>query len=401
MKRLFSDQYREIARTAVIVLLIGVLMVGALIYVDRISGFISQVLSAMMPFFIGGALAFIQLPIAKWLESVLAGTLYRRKPKARTLRLLSSLLSLLLLIALISLFVQILLPQIISSVGSLVRQITTFVNENNDQVNSVLKQLGFIDAQADPLNTAWQNLLSTMTTYVDVLPTILRTSYNVVYSFIFRLFIGLITSFYLLADRDRIVRAAKRILFASIRRDRYDVLTAWISRANGIFAGFTTGKIVDSIIIGVLCYLGMLVMQLEYAVLISVVIGITNILPFFGPFIGAIPSILILLIINPSSALKFGIFILVLQQVDGNIIGPRILGNYVGMSPLLTMVSIILGSSLFGFVGMLLGVPICALLYTIIHTVVDTRLAGRELPPGLNPPKEKPPRSIIHRKQKA
>ena len=199
-------------------------------------------------------------------------------------------------------------------------------------------------------------------------------------TFLLKLLIGLIVSFYLLADSRRISRVCKKICYALAERNRADRMIYWTRKASRIFAGFTTGKIVDSLVVGIICYFMMLLMGLEYPLIISVVIGVTNVLPFFGPFIGAVPSILILLIVNPMSALKFAIFILILQQVDGNVIGPKILGDYTGISPLLTMAAILLGSGLLGFVGLIISVPLCALVYAMAQVYLEERLQKKGLP---------------------
>ncbi|MBQ8162165.1 MAG: AI-2E family transporter [Clostridia bacterium] len=354
-------------------------MIAVLIYFDRISGFVGQCIDALVPFFIGGALAFILLPLVRRLETFF-NRLCRKKPHPRGMRMLAVAISLVCLLLLIGLFMSILLPQISSSIQSVVRQVTRYVNENDETVTEYLKMIGLVDLEVDPLNSAWQNILTSATNYLGFVPTILMTSYNVLYSLIFRLFIGMITCFYLLTDRDRLARQMKKISYALFSRSHADRLIYWTRHANKIFGGFTTGKIVDSLIIGVICYIMMLIMGLEYSVLISVLIGVTNILPFFGPFIGAIPSILILLIVNPASALKFAIFILILQQVDGNVIGPKILGDYTGISSLWTMFAIILGSALFGFVGMLISVPVFALIYAILRTATDAKLRRKQMP---------------------
>ena len=380
MKSLIPEEYRKASRAAMVVIAFAVALVAVLIYLDRLSAFAGSVLTTLAPFFIGGALAFVQMPIDRRLSSLLRKTLYRTKPEAKSLRLVSALLSLLLVILLLALFFYILLPQVFNSLETLVNQITRFVNENDESINAALKQFGLVKEDVDPLNSAWQNILSYATNYASLLPSLLRTSYNVVYRFIFWLFIGLIVSFYLLMDRERLARQGKKLCYAMMKRETCERFIYWMRRANRTFAGFTTGKIIDSIIVGIICYVFMLITGMSYSVLISVLVGVTNILPFFGPFIGAIPSILILLIVDRPSALKFAIFILVLQQVDGNIIGPKILGDYTGISPLLTMVAIILGSALFGFVGMLISVPVCAVLYAIFKTVMNQRLEAKGLP---------------------
>ena len=159
--------------------------------------------------------------------------------------------------------------------------------------------------------------------------------------------------------------------------------------ANRVFGGFIIGKIIDSSIIGVLCFVCMTLLRLPFAVLISVIVGVTNIIPFFGPFIGAVPSILILLIVDPIAALKFAVFVLLLQQFDGNILGPKILGDSTGLSALWVLVAIIVSGGLFGFAGMVVGVPVFAVLYALASSFFARRLRekgideeGNPLPPA-------------------
>ena len=149
---------------------------------------------------------------------------------------------------------------------------------------------------------------------------------------------------------------------------------------NETFGGFINGKIIDSIIIGILCFFAMTVLKLPMAILISVVVGVTNIIPFFGPFIGAIPSILILLIVEPIAALKFAIMVLVLQQLDGNVIGPKILGKTTKLASFWVMFAIIVGGGLFGLPGMILGVPVFAIIYANTSGAINSKLREKEMP---------------------
>ena len=378
MKKWIPDEYRPLARMIIAVIFAAVLLIGAMVYLDRITGFLSQLVGIVTPFLIGGALAFIQMPIARRMEEFLLRHIFRKKT-SRAARVISAVISMLVVVLFLLIFLNILLPQVIESANTLVKQVTAFVDANDDQINSILKRAGLISDDVDPLNSVWQNILSSATNYVGLLPTVLKTSYNLVYSVVFKTLIGLIVSFYLLIDSKRISRKCKKVVYAVMEREKADQFLLWCRRANRLFAGFTTGKIVDSIVMGILCYICMLVLGLEYATLISVIVGVTNVLPFFGPFIGAIPSILILAIVNPVSALKFAILILVLQQLDGNVIGPKILGDYVGISPLLTMAAILVGSGLWGFTGLIIAVPLCALIYAIIHTYVDGQLTAKGL----------------------
>ena len=201
-----------------------------------------------------------------------------------------------------------------------------------------------------------------------------------IYTLVFQMFVGMIAAFYLLMDKEKFSSQIKKLCYGLFKPKTCEILIYWTRRAHKIFSGFITGKILDSMIIGMFCYAGMVLFRIEYPLLISVIVGVTNIIPFFGPFIGAIPSVLILLIVNPLSALWFLVFILILQQIDGNVIGPFILGDYVGLSPFWIMLAIMVGSGLFGFAGMLLSVPLFALVYAIVRATVEARLKAHNLP---------------------
>ncbi len=152
------------------------------------------------------------------------------------------------------------------------------------------------------------------------------------------------------------------------------------TKSNEIFGGFIIGKIIDSAIIGVLCFFGLSILDMPYVMLVSVIVGVTNVIPFFGPYIGAVPSAILILLSDPMKGLYFIIFILVLQQFDGNILGPKILGNSTGLSAFWVIVAILLGGGLFGFVGMVMGVPTFAVLYYIAEMILDNRLKRKSLP---------------------
>ena len=186
-----------------------------------------------------------------------------------------------------------------------------------------------------------------------------------------------ISSIYMLLSKNVLSRQAQKLTYAVLPVKKANHFLAVCSRANRIFSGFLNGKILDSAIIGVLCFILTVLLRIDFAVLISVVIGVTNIIPFFGPIVGAIPCIFILLIVDPWQALRFSILVLGLQQFDGNILGPKILGDSTGISAFWVLVSIVIGGGLFGFPGMLLGVPTFAVLYSLLGDWVRSRLKAK------------------------
>ena len=172
---------------------------------------------------------------------------------------------------------------------------------------------------------------------------------------------------------------AKKILYSMFRKDQADVISHYTQLANQMFSGFIVGKIVDSTIIGVICFLFMSIFQFPYALLVSLIVGVTNVIPVFGPYIGAVPSVLLILIVNPVQAIYFAIWIIVLQQLDGNVIGPAILGESTGLSAFWVLFAILLFGGLWGILGMLVGVPLFALIYQIISDIVNARLERRKM----------------------
>ena len=196
------------------------------------------------------------------------------------------------------------------------------------------------------------------------------------------LLIGFIISAYILYSKEPFLGQTKKILYAFVPVSRTNGMLNTLREAHKVFGGFFIGKILDSAIIGLLCFIGMTVFRLPYALLVSAIVGVTNIVPFFGPFIGAIPSAFLILMVDPWKCLYFIIFIIVLQQFDGNILGPRILGNATGLSGFWVIFAILVGGGFFGFVGMVVGVPLFAVVYIALKRRIDKSLANKKLPTG-------------------
>ena len=197
--------------------------------------------------------------------------------------------------------------------------------------------------------------------------------FNVI-SEVFNMLIGVIVSVYILYSKEIFARQCKKAVYALFRADRANMVLHITTKSNEIFGGFVIGKILDSAIIGLLCFIGLTILNMPYTMLVSVIVGVTNVIPFFGPYIGAIPSTILIALEDPMKGVYFLIFILVLQQFDGNILGPKILGNSTGLSAFWVVTSILLGGGLFGFVGMVMGVPTFAVIYYIVDMILDNKL---------------------------
>ena len=197
---------------------------------------------------------------------------------------------------------------------------------------------------------------------------------------VYNLVIGIIVSVYILSDSETFAANAKRILYSLLTPEAAKKLLEGLDFTDRTFVGFLNGKLLDSAIIGLICYIVCAILNMPYALLVSVMVGVTNIIPFFGPFIGAVPSAIVILMVSPVKCLIFIIFVIILQQVDGNIIGPKILGSSVVINGFWVMFSIILGAGLFSFWGMLLGVPVFVVIYTAINNAIDRKLRRSDLP---------------------
>ena len=199
-------------------------------------------------------------------------------------------------------------------------------------------------------------------------------------NFLLDLLVGIIASVYLLATKERCAANARRLVCGLFSRTNAGWVLRAVKKVDEIFSGFVRGKLLDSLIIGILCFICCSIFGFPYTPLVSVIVGVTNVIPFFGPFLGATPSIFLILLVSPIQAVYFALFVLALQQLDGNVIGPLILGDKTGISSLWVIIAILVGGSFFGVAGMFFGVPVCACILSAVNFIVETRLRRRDLP---------------------
>lgn len=342
--------------------------------ISYISSTFKRLLTILSPFVWGCGFAYLMWLMADWMEKTFLKKLsYKKK------RILSSFLSLLAFLLVVSSFFFVIIPQLISSI----MQIYTLISENSGNLLKFVEMLAdkfslSEDFYAD-LNGFVNDLLANVLTFVKERgPAIFSSAVDSAKGFM-NIIIGLVVALYILLDRDHLKGTASNVFRAYLNESQYDYLCHALSLTNNKISNFISGKLWDSLIIGVICFVVMNILGMEYSLLISFIVGITNIIPFFGPFIGAIPSIFILLIVSPIHALEFMIWILILQQIDGNIIGPKILGGSVGLSSLWIMFAILVGGGYFGVLGMVLGVPLFAAFYFLFRDHIHTKLKEKGL----------------------
>lgn len=384
MKSQLSQEFKMRTISNILVIAAGVGIITLVWRFSAIAKVLNTITGILFPFLLGIAFAFILTPIVTRTERLLQHRIFN-KSRPKLARAVGIFVAYAILILAVGSFVYLLVPQLIQSLRSVTSYISMYWNLHAGEINALISEIASFAGQdsydlASTIQKLISEAVSQMLSYSNILISNVVSISMTISSFLMQIFIALCAGIYLLIEKERFAAQSKKILCAFMPTNIVMLLVKWTRRCHSIFAGFINGKILDSVIIGILCYLTMLFLKIEYALLISVVVGITNILPFFGPFIGAVPSILILLLIDPFQALKFAVLILVLQQIDGNIIGPRVLGDSLGLSPFWIMLSIIVGSGLFGFAGILLGVPVFALIYAIVQAVVEYRLTLRGLP---------------------
>ena len=359
-----------------------------LLRIDDISVGVSKVIDVLKPILYGMVIAYLLNPIVKqidwWLIPQLKKKMSQEKAK-KVSRSVGVFAALVMLLALILALCNMLIPELYKSIRDMVQTLPGQISDMVTKIISIQKDTSPAGVMARNLlekgSDALQNWIKQdlLTKVNEVMSNLTVGIINFV-SEILNFLIGLIVSVYILFSKETFSAQSKKIVYAVFRTDHANMILHLTKKSNEIFGGFIIGKIIDSMIIGVLCFIGLSFLNMPYTMLVSVIVGVTNVIPFFGPYIGAIPSTLLILLANPIKGIYFLIFILLLQQLDGNFIGPKILGNSTGLSSFWVIFSILLGGGLFGFLGMLLGVPTFAVIYYIIELIIDGRLHRKNLP---------------------
>lgn len=333
---------------------------------------IANISKILRPFIIGFAIAYLlNIPVRYMEEKVFA--------KCKAKRGLSILTVYVIAIALFGILLGAVVPQVIQSVVDLANNTELYLKNLNSVMAWAADKFGIDPSELEPLVLSYTDVLKkAVALLTTALPQVLNVGVAIGNGLVTTI-TALIASIYMLGSKNSLISQLKRLTYATLDKPKADNVLRISRQANAIFSGFIGGKIIDSVIIGILCFIGMRILSMQYALLISIVIGVTNVIPFFGPFIGAVPSVMILLIVDPWDAIYFAIFVLALQQFDGNILGPKILGDSTGLSAIWVLVAIIVGGGLFGFTGMLLGVPTFAVLYALTKEWVAKQLQQKGL----------------------
>lgn len=380
MKINWDKKYTTIATYAFIVICLSLVFANILSQIDMFTSKMGQIMGVFQPFIIGFVIAYLLNFILKFFEDKIFSAKPIKKYIKKPMRGVSILLSYVTAGLILYVFMQFLVPQLAESIKGLINDIPKYIYDFTNYMDRSLKEMDINPEYMALIN----NKISEITNWtVQILTNLIPIIGNIFMTFassVWNIILGIIISIYLLIDKEKFFALGKKVTKALFNEKHSGIILDLADRTNQTFGRFIGGKIIDSAIIGVLTFIILGIFKMPYALLISVIIGVTNIIPFFGPFIGAIPSAIIIMFVSPIQALWFLLIVLVIQQVDGNIIGPKILGDSIGISAFWILFAILVAGKLFGLVGMIIGVPMFALIYSIVKDIIETRLAQKGLP---------------------
>lgn len=375
--------------TIFVVIAACIIFYFALLRLPAISGVFKEIFGVLKPIVYGLAIAYLLNPIVDFVEEHLRPFLEKKLQDQKRIHAISRGTGifagvLVLLFIIIALF-NMMIPELYGSIRDMILTVPSQLNQLVDKVMEM-------NSQDSTLGQLLSNILKEATDFIQTwMRTDLLNQINVVMSNLtvgviniiselLNVVIGIIISIYVLFSKEKFASQSKKLVYAVFKPSHANMILHLTIKSNEIFGGFIIGKIIDSAIIGVLCFIGLSMLKMPYTLLVSVIVGVTNVIPFFGPYIGAIPSAILIMLTDPKMGIYFILFILVLQQLDGNVIGPKILGDSTGLSAFWVVFAILLGGGLFGVIGMILGVPTFAVIYYIINMLINHMLEKKKLP---------------------
>lgn len=381
------EKNRSYFTIAIYTFITAVAIIICYLVLSNLKGFgdnFSSVLGVFTPFILGIAIAYILNPLMMWIERHLSkiDRLNSRKKLKRTLSVSATLL---VFLAALYGFFALVLPTVSQSIGTLLTNLSTYYNNMETIIyNFATEHLDKMDLTNEQIDSFINSLIAEINKGSALISGLLPQTINIIVGFTAKLtniLIALIVTIYFLAGKETFLAQVKKTLYAFTNTAKSQYTMNLADKANKIFNGYVSGSILDSLVIGILTFVILCIFHIEYAALISLIVGVTNIIPFLGPFIGAIPSAILLLLVDPKQCLIFIIIIIVLQQIDGNIIKPRILGQSTGLSSFWVIFAVFVSGKLFGAVGMFVGVPIFAVIYLLFKELVESRLSKKSLSP--------------------
>ncbi len=385
MKFEWNKRYNTYAAYAVGVLIAAVIFIFILLRWDEFGSVLSQIINVCKPLIYAIGIAYLLWPMLTFFEKKVFAGLEKKAPRRKVVRVLSLICTYIIFLLLLTLFFGTVIPQISSSFTMLMDRMSQYISTAQTWIDDFIGQTTFIDAEfVNGLVDRLNDLINQLITWIyDNFRRALSgvTSYAATFATeIWNIVLGIIFAVYFLLFKENLLAQIKKLFVSLLSESAYEKAAHYAHLTDHTFGGFINGKVLDSLIIGILCFILMSIFRMPYAPLISLIVGITNVIPFFGPFIGAVPSAFFVFIADPGMTLWFILLIFLLQQLDGNVIGPKILGDFIGISPLWVIVSITVMGGLLGIFGMFLGVPTFAVIYAFIKEITEKNLDKKGLP---------------------
>lgn len=377
MKNILGDKFKEYWGIVTYV----VVLVYAIFNFSNLISCVKGIIGIISPFIVGIAIEFVLNLVMKIFEEKIFNFLSDKKYKKylKFKRPLSVFFTFITVFLVILSLISFIIPQLIDSISKLTNAVPSYMKSFEIFISKYV-------THTEILNTVWNNFLSAWKEVIQftgqVLASSLTSVVNITVGFtsgLFNFILSIIFSIYMLLNKEDLQLGMKKVLYSFIRKSFADRVIRLGKISNEVFSSYIGGQFIEAIIIGVLCFIGMIILRMPYSLLISVLIAVTALIPIFGAFIGTIPSAFIILIIDPMKAIWFVIFIIVLQQVEGNLIYPKVVGGSIGLPPIWVMLAMIIGGNAFGFIGILLGIPIFSVVYKVFKEIVDKRLKKLEL----------------------
>ncbi len=378
MKIVPNKKYNTVALYAALVIAANVLLIVAILKFDAIASVFGTLMSVLSPVIWGLIIAFLMNPIMVNTEK-----LFKKKKEGssgKLMRAFSVTIASLVFLGIVVGLLVIVVPELVESIKNLFNNMGNFRDKLENWIKNTFSNYpSLVDTATEKIDAFTKDASVIFEKIQPMMDDLVSGAWDVL-SFIKDFVLGFIVSIYMLCNKETLLAQIKKTIVSITKKSTCAKIMNVSSQANKVFSGFITGKIIDSIIIGLLCFIGLTLMGMPYNIMIAVIVGVTNIIPFFGPIIGAVPSTLLMLIVDPKKAILLFIFILILQQFDGNILGPKILGDSTGLPGFWVLVSLIICGGLFGFAGMVLAVPMFALLYSFTRSWVENKLKRKKLP---------------------
>lgn len=380
MKVEWNKRYTTIAIYAFIVVCCSIIFYITASQMNAVGAKMNEIIGILQPFIIGFGIAYLLNFILKFYEERVLRLKGLDKIKPKGKRALGIILTYITAAIVLTLFIQFVLPQVVESIKGLVESIPGYIDELTKLLDEAMLKLDISEEYLALATDKWNEFQIWIIEFTKGLLPVIGGWVKAVAASIWNIILGIIISIYLLIDKEKFYALGKKITYAVFNKDAANAVLRLTHQSNDTFGKFLSGKILDSTIIGILTFIILTIFKMPYTILISVIIGITNIIPFFGPFFGAIPSTIIILFVSPVKALWFILIIVVIQQLDGNIIGPKILGDSIGISAFWILFSLLVAGKFAGLLGMIIGVPVFAVIYSIIKEMVEGRLKKKGLP---------------------